>query len=209
MATDYHSIVLLYESFLAEHGDSHFAVGWPNLNDAHKRYTVMLDLLRGNQGTILDFGCGCSGLLDFANSKGIKINYSGLDLSEKFLSTSKKKYPQINYYNTDVLREDLGCSFDYVLMNGVLTVKNDLDFDSMWDYSKKLIKKVFDICDVGIAFNLMSKNVDWERDDLFHVPIELLDNFLYKNLSRNRIIRQDYGLYEYTVYVYKRPFDIQ
>ena len=55
----------------------------------------------------------------------------------------------------------------------------------------------------GIAFNIMSKLVDWERDDLFHVSMDELGLFLKNNLSRNFIIKNDYKLYEYTVYVYK------
>ena len=56
---------------------------------------------------------------------------------------------------------------------------------------------------MGIAFNVMSKDVDWERDDLFHLPLSELSSFLSKNLTRRYIIRNDYGLYEYTTYVYK------
>lgn len=54
-----------------------------------------------------------------------------------------------------------------------------------------------------MAFNVMSKNVDWEREDLFHMPLDELSAFLTSSISRNFIIRNDYGLYEYTVYVYR------
>ena len=40
------------------------------------------------------------------------------------------------------------------------------------------------------------------RDDLFHLPLDLLAEFLDTLLSRHFVIRNDYGLYEYTVYVY-------
>lgn len=49
----------------------------------------------------------------------------------------------------------------------------------------------------------MSKDVDWEREDLFHLSLDELSNFLTKEVSRNFIIRNDYGLYEYTTYLYK------
>ena len=49
----------------------------------------------------------------------------------------------------------------------------------------------------------MSKNVDWERDDLFHLSHDLLSDFLCRKITRNYIIRNDYGLYEYTVYLFK------
>ena len=49
----------------------------------------------------------------------------------------------------------------------------------------------------------MSKHVDWEREDLFHLSFDELGSFLKEEISRNFTIRNDYGLYEYTVYIYK------
>ncbi|RBB95712.1 SAM-dependent methyltransferase, partial [Pseudomonas sp. MWU12-2115] len=49
----------------------------------------------------------------------------------------------------------------------------------------------------------MSKEVDWERDDLFHVPVTQLTHFLSRELSRHYVVRHDYGLYEYTTFVYR------
>jgi hypothetical protein len=57
----------------------------------------------------------------------------------------------------------------------------------------------------GIAFNVMAKAVDWERDDLFHVPTDDLIAFLVNQLSRQFVLRNDYGLYDYTTYVYREP----
>jgi hypothetical protein len=62
---------------------------------------------------------------------------------------------------------------------------------------------IFPFVGKGLAFNVMSKHVDWERDDLFHLPLDVLADFLTKNLTRNYIIRNDYGRYAYTVYVYR------
>jgi hypothetical protein len=55
----------------------------------------------------------------------------------------------------------------------------------------------------GLAFNVMSKHVDWERPDLFHLPFDALAQVLARSLTRNFVIRNDYGLYEYTTYVYR------
>jgi len=57
----------------------------------------------------------------------------------------------------------------------------------------------------GIAFNVMTKHVDWEREDLFHLPFDLLASFLKSEISHNYIIRNDYGLFEYTIYLFKKP----
>src|SRR5205085_1407005 len=91
----------------------------------------------------------------------------------------------------------------YLVMNGVFTEKRELSFDEMLNYFKRLVARVFAHARIGVAFNVMSKQVDWERDDLFHLPLDTLAHFLTKELSRNFIIRNDYGLYEYTTYIYK------
>jgi len=46
--------------------------------------------------------------------------------------------------------------------------------------------------------------VDWEREDLFHLSLDSLAGFLVKELGRDFVIRNDYGLYEYTTYVYRK-----
>ena len=74
----------------------------------------------------------------------------------------------------------------------------------MMEFFTSVLKKLWAKTNKGIAFNIMSKLVDWERDDLFHVSIDELGWFLKNNLSRNFVIRNDYKLYEYTVYVYKK-----
>jgi hypothetical protein len=58
---------------------------------------------------------------------------------------------------------------------------------------------------VGLAFNAMSAHVDWTRDDLFHWPYDELFAFLRARVTRHAAIRADYGLFEYTAYLYREP----
>ena len=203
----YWEIIRHYEDCLEKFGDSHLGVDWPNIDDADTRYKIMLDVVKdkGSLNNLLDFGCGASHLYDYIIKNNIKsIKYSGLDISEKFISFSEKKYPEINYYCVDIIKQpDVIPKFDYMILNGVFTEKNSLTYDEMLNYFFKLTYEVFRKSKIGIAFNVMSKHVDWERDNLFHLPFDTLASFLKKEITRNFIIRNDYGLYEYTVYVYK------
>lgn len=204
----YMGIVSHLESCLERYGDNHLGVDWPNLKDATTRYKIMLEVIQQNTScdiTLLDFGCGASHLYEYViQNKLTYINYSGLDLSEKFINLSKSKFPHNQYYYLDILDKEVDLPvFDYVVMNGVFTEKVNLSFEDMLDYFQLLICEVFKYAKVGIAFNAMSKQVDWERDDLFHLPLDVLASFLTKEISRNFIIRNDYGLYEYTTYIYK------
>ena len=169
----YLQIVSHYESCLAQHGDTHLGVDWPRQEDADARCRVMLDLLRprSEKVSLLDFGCGASYLLEYINKHGVDtIAYSGLDLSAQFIRLSQSKFPATPYYHLDVL-EDSGRlpSFDYVVMNGVFTEKRGLTFDEMLAYFKNVIRALFPKVNVGLAFNVMSKHVDWEREDLYEV----------------------------------------
>jgi hypothetical protein len=73
----------------------------------------------------------------------------------------------------------------------------------MFDYLRRLLKRVYPHARCGLAFNVMSKHVDWEREDLFHLPYDTLAAFLKREISRNFVFRADYELYEYTAYVYR------
>ena len=206
---NYLSIVSHYESCLEKHGDTHLGVDWPKQEDAATRYRVMLELIRREDLTrtvrLLDFGCGASHLYEhIVDSEIQNIVYSGLDLSEKFVNLSKNKFPANDYYCVDMLDERMAIpSFDYIVMNGVFTEKGALTFEDMFSYFRQLVKEVFKKAELGLAFNVMSKHVDWERDDLFHLPFDLLAAFLKQELTRNFVFRNDYGLYEYTTYVYR------
>lgn len=205
----YKNIIKHYEDCFEKFGDNHLGVDWPNKKDVSTRYQIMLELIllknEGNPCSLLDFGCGTAHLLEYIQkNKFDYINYSGLDLSEKFVNVCLKKFPNETFYCVDILADIKSISsHDYVVMNGVFTEKRDLSFEQMWEYFKKMIEQIMPFVKKGLAFNVMSKNVDWERDDLFHVSLDLLSNYLCENITRNFVIRNDYGLYEYTVYIYK------
>ncbi len=207
--SNYLKIVSHYEDCLEKYGDTHRGVDWPDPTDAITRYQAMLDVIREDPRTkvnLLDFGCGASHLLDYIRANQFNhIGYSGLDISEKFIRLSQEKYPATKYYCLDILQEAIQLpSFDYIVLNGVFTEKRELSHDEMWEYFKQVILKIFEFTGKGIAFNVMSSHVDWERDDLFHLPMDKLAAFLVGKVSRDFVIRNDYRLYEYTTYVYRR-----
>lgn len=220
---NYLSIVQHYESCLDKHGDTHLGVDWPKAEDVATRYRVMLDVIKqeslaaaaetaaggGRKISLLDFGCGASHLYEYMRAGEFAgVEYTGLDLSEKFIALSREKYPANEYFCLDVLDESAPPppqlpAFDYIVMNGVFTEKKELSFAEMFDYFTRLLSKVYERARVGVAFNVMSKHVDWERDDLFHLPFDTLAAFLKRDLTKNFVFRNDYGLYEYTAYIYR------
>ena len=204
----YLEIVAHYERCLAEHGDTHLGVDWPKPEHVDIRHQVMLDLIRGDKPNVslLDFGCGASHFYEYMHRRQLtNIEYVGLDISEKFVALCRRKFPSIQYYCLDVLTEGSSLpEFDYIVMNGVFTEKRSLSYSAMLEYFFEVLRRVYVKARVGLAFNVMSSHVDWERDDLFHLPLDTMAAFVTKELGRDFIVRNDYGLYEYTTYLYRR-----
>jgi len=211
---NYMKIVEHIENCFDKYGDTYKGMDWPKSEDVFIRYRVMLELIKNSENienfTLLDLGCGTGKLNEYLVEKkshlpdySAKLNYSGLDISEKFIEIARKKFPENDFYCLDLLDTTTVLpTFDFVIMNGVFTEKRDLSFEDMFNYFKRLVRRVSRITKTGFAFNVMSKQVDWERDDLFHLPIDDMADFLVNEISRNFVVRNDYGLYEYTTYVY-------
>lgn len=209
----YLHIVNHYENCFEKFGATPRGVDWPNQADQERRFQVMLEitknhLITNSSATLLDLGCGYGALYDFMRQRNLLecFHYSGIDLSEKMIESAEENYPGVSFEERDILTSKLQPSqFDFVLMNGVLTERTSLSQAAMFDFAKNIIAEAFAACKVGLAFNVMSEHVDWKRDDLFHVPFDELAAFLKEKCSRHFVFRSDYGLYEYTVYLYKNP----
>lgn len=203
---DYQKIYKHYESCLDKYGDTSKGVDWPNEKDAQVRYSVMSDGFKNKEAeSIIDLGCGAGHYYTYLKSTGIlnELSYTGIDISSKFIELCETKFPEANWMSLDILKDELSLQADFVVMNGVFTEKVSLSFDEMLEFWKNMLRSSFKLAKIGLAFNVMSSQVDWERDDLFHLPLDTMADFVHKNLTRHFSIRRDYGLYEYTVYLYK------
>jgi len=203
----YLAIVESCESDLEKYGDTFLGVGWTkSKKHADLRYKIMLELLRERtEVSLLDVGCGACHLLEYMTAHNVEnVRYCGIDLSESFLALSRRKFPNIELFHRDILSLDFEFPrFDYVVMNGLFNWRGQVSHDEMWAYMQTMLLRAFEMADRGIAFNVMSKYLDWERDDLFHLSFDCLAQFLDGKISRHFAFRHDYGLFEYTVYVYK------
>lgn len=205
---DYEVVKEHYEKRLAEFGPNHRGVDWPNQHDLERRFAVMLDVVRTRAGSVClaDVGCGVGLMVDYLTDTGQRerFNYRGIDISEKMIEAASRRHPNEFFEARDLLKNPIQEQIaDYVLMNGVLTEKLTLSHQRMADFAKHIIYSTYGLCRKGLAFNVMSSHVDWYRDDLFHWPLDECVSYLVKNISRHVTVRMDYGLYEYTVYVYR------
>lgn len=199
-----------YEKRLAEYGPNHKGMDWPDAEGLNIRFRVLTGVIKESgedkPASLLDLGCGVGLMLDYlATTENVgRIEYHGADISTPMIQTARERHPREKFEVRDVLKEPFGNgSFDYVIMNGVLTEKQSMEQSEMIAFAQSMISAAFESASIGISFNVMSSHVDWKREDLFHWELDLLVEFLVKKCSRNIRIMMDYGLYEYAVYVYK------
>jgi SAM-dependent methyltransferase len=199
------------EQDLLTYGDTFRGVGYTKSElEAEQRYALMLGIVRERDEpvSVLDFGCGLAHMLDhIARSPAHRhIRYSGLDISSKYLDSARARHPDADLILMDVLESDAGLpDYDYAVLNGVFNYRGPLDDARMLQYWEQLTTVVYRHCRRGMAFNVMSKVVDWQREDLFHLSFDTMARFVGESLSRHFVIRHDYGAREYTTYIYRSP----
>jgi SAM-dependent methyltransferase len=170
------------------------------------RYDKMLNVIEmppAKNPSLLDVGCGYGGLLNHLAGRGMELDYTGIDIAENMIKWAADKFSSRRFLCGDVLTFDFGRTFDYVVCSGILTQKLDATATDMDRYAAKLIRKMFELCRRGMAFNIMTTKVNYFSNNLYYRnPAELL-SWCLSEITRYIKIDHAYPLYEYTVYLYR------
>jgi SAM-dependent methyltransferase len=209
-------IVDRIEARLAERGATPEGLWWPNAEDLAVRYEVFLRPLLPAPGrprlALLDFGCGLGFLPDWLAANGLleAVDYTGLDASATILDQARARWPGLRFVQADALQEGVpapaaGGRYDAVVAIGIFTARFGRGRAEMEAYARATLEALWPAASRCLAFNAMSAHVDWEREDLFHWPLDEAMRFCRARLSRHVAMRTDYGLWEYTCHVWREP----
>ncbi len=200
-----------YNFYLKKYKKGPKAVNWGSKKSHDLRFSKILEAGNFNNKKIHDVGCGLAHFYKFLKTKKIKFNYMGSDISSDMIAAAKKQSSnkRINLQNINLLEVNnkkllKKLSADFVVANGLFTVKTDLSNKYWWKYIRQMLKKMFCITGECLVFNLMKSNVDYKDKHLYYQSIDVLIKFIEKNLSNKIVIKQDYPLYEFMVYIYKK-----
>jgi SAM-dependent methyltransferase len=154
---------------------------------------------------VCEIGCGAGHLVDWLRDRGIAARYHGIDLSREMIDAARRRHPEAAFEQRDILSGDAGDAYDFVLCSGLFHVKLDHREDEWRSFVEATIRRMYAMCRVGIAFNLMTDLVDFRSPSLFYAQSGEMFDFCRRELSRYAVLRHDYPLYEFSVYVYREP----
>jgi SAM-dependent methyltransferase len=177
-----------YKNKFLLYGASIKGVGWYNSSKAKKRYKNLLriiDTKNKSKFSLLDVGCGYGELLNYCNFKKLR-SYQGIDLVDEMINYAIIKHKDNNKikFNVRNLFHEKK-KYDYVICNGIFTLKSSLTNQDMFNYVKKCINHFYKISRKGFAFNVMSEKVDFKSKDLFYIKNDKLVSFLNSNKEIN------------------------
>ncbi|NQZ99274.1 MAG: class I SAM-dependent methyltransferase [Myxococcales bacterium] len=196
-------VVAHYERSLARHGPTAEGMDWKDSESQALRFEVLAGVCPLEGRNVLEVGCGAGHLFDHLRARHPGVAYAGVDISAAMIEAARTRHPEATFHCADLLGGDSLEPADVVMSSGVFHVKLDVG-DAEWaEYVRKSLDRLYAHCTVALAFNLMSDRVDYRNEKLHHANSDDVVAYCRSELSPFVTLRQDYPLYEFTVYVHR------
>ena len=201
---DLTKIEQLYTGNLEKFGLDSKSVGWSTPGSQKLRFHKLLEVVDdpGQPFTVNELGCGYGELFKYCEENRFQLaRFNGYDISEKML-VAAKDYINSNkaFFYKDAT---ITTQADYTITSGIFNVKFDNPHDSWDDFIKATLKNMFASSTKGISFNLLTKYVDFEAENLYYADPAVYFDFCKTELSPYVTLLHDYKLYEWTILVRK------
>lgn len=196
-------VVEHYEDQLARFGPTARGMDWKDAESQDLRFRVLCEVRDLDGLSLHDVGAGAGHLLDHLGASGVKLDYTGSDLSSAMVESARDLHPGGRFERLDLLSDPIEERWDVVVCSGLFFVKLGHSEAEWQNFVHVMLRRMWSLCRVALAFNLMSDRVDWRVDRLYYARAGEILDFCRAELSRWVVLRHDYPLHEYTVYVYR------
>ncbi|AFM05851.1 methyltransferase family protein [Bernardetia litoralis DSM 6794] len=187
-----------YSDLIKKHDLDVKSLNWGSKQSQEMRFELFSQLDNLNKKSILDIGCGLGDFYDWLEKNNLKTNYKGIDITPKMIEKAKERFPNANFEVKNVLERNENQKYDYVVASGIFYLVEQKPFEFM----KKMIQKMFEMAEKGIAFNSLSSWADQKHENEFYAnPSEVVD--FCRTLSRKVVLKHHYHPADFTIYLYK------
>ena len=195
-----------------KYGDRPECAEHSDLDSQERRMRFVCEVADLRDAKVLDFGCATGHMLTFLKREfDFAGSYVGYDISPVMIEAAQEKFggEKARFEVRDILSQGVDEEFDYVLISGTF---NDLTGDN-WGWMTAVLRTLFAKSRVALAFNTLTRYVDYLDDHLFYVDPTKVFQFCKEELSPKVSLRHDYCIregvvpYEFTTYVYATDID--
>lgn len=198
--TDKVLIIKRYRERLAKYGEDIKALASGAKERQLIRFKVLSEVGDLNNHSVLDLGCGFGDFYLDLKERGIKVDYTGYDICPDFIEICKKRFTEARFETKDIQIDPVKQRFDYVVSSQ--TFNNKLVNEDNETLIRDIIKKAYELSNIGMAIDMLSTYVDFKEERLYYYNPEEIFKFC-KTITKRVALRHDYPLFEFTLYVYK------
>ena len=190
-----------YSKEFAAYGEDIRSLGYTSAEAQETRMQAVSEIVDFNNKSMLDVGCGFGDLYAFLEKQGVyPRKYVGIDINPKMIAVARRRFPQLKFEVRDIMDGELKDKFDLVVALGLF----GLEMPHWQDVVERQLSKMYGLCEIGLVVNFLSYYTVWGKTANSHYarPEDIL-KFVLNNLSNRVIMRHDYRLSDFTVYVYR------
>lgn len=198
--TDTQRIIARYNDRLEKHGPGISALASGTEERRKIRFDVLIDIGITPGSKVLDLGCGLGDFASYLDSKGLDIDYTGVDINPNLIELAKEHHPDKKFICADIQTEDCG-KFDYIVSTSCFNLK--LENENNYAFISSLLKRCYEISSKGVAIDFLSKWVDFQgnpEEAFYYDAGKCFD--IAKNITKRVCLRHDYPLFEFCLYLY-------
>jgi SAM-dependent methyltransferase len=174
---------------------------WKSRGAAHQRFRQFWAEIDFSGKKVLDIGCGFGEFGKFLIKRYKGVSYTGVDIVPEFIEIAKKEVPAGKFLVADYLKDSVEGEYDVVIASGVL----NSNVEGNLEYRKKAIKKMFELTDNVLAFNMLGNHPAPDNNGGSNIwysdSLEILEYCL--TLTRRVVLRQNYHPKDFTIIMYK------
>lgn len=150
--------------------------------------------------SVLDLGCGFGHFYEYLINRGLRVDYTGYDICPDFVELASAKFPQAKFEVRDIQVDGIPRQFDYIISSQ--TFNNKLEHEDNFEVVKDVIRRCYEASEKAVAIDMLTSHVDFREDHLYYYSPEQVFSFC-KTLTKRVVLRHDYPLFEFTMYLYK------
>tara|TARA_R110000796_G_scaffold71409_5_gene162206 strand:- start:74256 stop:74885 length:630 start_codon:yes stop_codon:yes gene_type:complete len=202
---DLSKVEKLYSDNIKKFGNKAESVGWGTQEKQDLRFIKLLSVVdqKGSPFSVNELGCGYGELVKYCARNSFKLGeYFGYDISEEMLNNAKDYLAEFESVNL-IRSSYLNTMADYTIASGIFNVRFDNKLQDWEEHIKSTLRDMFEHSKKGISFNLLTKYVDFEADNLYYAYPAYYFDFCKTELSKKVNLLHDYPLYEWTITVFK------